>query len=215
MDEKQNAQSDLSKSLTKPGIGQLAAAYVGAWGEIDNVVKNSANPHFGSDYADLAAVLDTVRPVFARHGLALLTAPGKVDAAGNLALTWMLVHKSGEFVSGEMSLPIGKPSAQAGGSCTTYMRRYLTAAVGGIAQIDDDGNAASEPPKKAAPKAAKAPAAPADSTYAERKQVLLDKVKGCKDVAALEALKPELASFGDQDLANEYAAHKRSLKGAK
>ena len=41
-----------------------------------------------------------------------------------------------------MSLPVSKPDAQGSGSALTYMRRYALAAVVGVYQADDDGNAA-------------------------------------------------------------------------
>ena len=34
--------------------------------------KNAKNPHFKSKYADLAELLNTVRPVFSSHGLAIV-----------------------------------------------------------------------------------------------------------------------------------------------
>lgn len=195
-------------------LANLSKAYVGAWGEIDNVVKNKANPHFGSDYADLSAVLDTVRPIFATHKLALLTAPGEMDA-DKMTLVWMLIHASGEYINGKMSLPIGqKLTAQAGGSCLTYMRRYLSASIGGIAQVDDDGNGASEAPKGGKRASAKTEAATDAPNYADRKESLIARVKGCETVADLEKLKPELAEFGDQEVVNEYSTHKKALKSA-
>mgnify|MGYP002132282933 FL=1 len=44
-----------------------------------------------------------------------------------------------------MSVPVTKPDAQGAGSALTYMRRYALAAVVGVVQADDDGNAASSP----------------------------------------------------------------------
>jgi hypothetical protein len=54
-------------------------------------------------------------------------------------------------------------SPQAAGSCLTYARRYSSAAVAGIGQEDDDGEAASAPRQHEKP-AAKAPATKAAST---------------------------------------------------
>ena len=44
-------------------IASLAAALAKAQGEMENASKNSQNPHFKSKYADLAEILNTVRPV--------------------------------------------------------------------------------------------------------------------------------------------------------
>jgi hypothetical protein len=65
---------------------------------------------------------------------------------GTMSLTTVLSHSSGEWISKEMSLPVTKPDAQGAGSALTYMRRYALAAVVGVVQADDDGNAASNKP---------------------------------------------------------------------
>lgn len=128
-------------------VAPLAAAYTKAFAEISNVVKNATNPHFGSDYATLDAVLDTVRPVFAKHGLAVYQAPGKIgELAGNLVVSvvTVLMHESGLQMQVETQVPLGpKATAQAAGGAITYARRYALAAIAGIAQVDDDGNAVS------------------------------------------------------------------------
>jgi hypothetical protein len=49
-----------------------------------------------------------------------------------------------------MSVPVTKADAQGAGSALTYMRRYALAAVVGVVQADDDGNAASNPTSKPA-----------------------------------------------------------------
>ena len=64
---------------------------------------------------------------------------------GTMHLTTILTHKSGEWIGQDMSVPVTKPDAQGAGSALTYMRRYALAAVVGVVQADDDGNAASAP----------------------------------------------------------------------
>lgn len=119
---------------------ELFAALAKAQGEIENASKNSANPHFRSKYADLAEVLNTIRPVFAKHGLSLIQSPG---FDGSMAsVTTVLAHQSGGYMTSTASCVPAKADAQGIGSATTYLRRYGAAAVAGIAQEDDDGNAA-------------------------------------------------------------------------
>jgi hypothetical protein len=195
----ENAPQDL-------GMSQLAKAFVAAYAEIDNVVKNANNPHFGSNYADLGAVLDTIRPIFAKHKLALLQAPGKIDG-DKLSLIGLLMHESGQSVSFEMQVPMGKATAQAAGSAITYMRRYQAAAVAGIAQVDDDGNAASD-------SKARKSAAP-DTNYAATAEALIARIEATESLADLETLKPEVADLGDQKVADVYVARKKALKGKK
>lgn len=123
-------------------IEALAFAMAQAQGEIENASKNSNNPHFKSKYADLAEVLNTVRPVFAKHGLSIAQWPGFND--GMATLETILMHKSGEWISSIAMTPLSKQDAQGVGSALTYLRRYSLAAIAGIAQEDDDGNAATK-----------------------------------------------------------------------
>ena len=78
--------------------------------------------------------------------LAISQFPGLYsDLDKSMSLVTILTHESGEWISQEMSVPVTKPDAQGAGSCLTYMRRYALAAVVGVVQADDDGNAASSP----------------------------------------------------------------------
>lgn len=129
---------------------ELFAALSAAQGEIENASKNAANPHFKSRYADLAEVLNTTRPVFAKHGLSLTQAP---SFDGSLAsVTTVIAHKGGGYLSAVASCVPAKSDAQGIGSATTYLRRYGAAAAAGIAQEDDDGQSAAHntPPKSLA-----------------------------------------------------------------
>ena len=121
-------------------INELATALAKAQGEIENASKSSNNPHFKSRYADLAEVLNTVRPVFASHGLAISQFPSYEQ--GVASVETIITHSSGQWMSGVISAPVGKLDAQGVGSAITYCRRYSLAAVAGIAQEDDDANSA-------------------------------------------------------------------------
>lgn len=128
--------------LMSDSVAELAAALALAQGEVENAHKNSANPHFRSKYADLAEIINTVRPVFAKHGLAVIQSPSYAD--GLVSVTTLLTHKSGQWIKDMASAPASKLDAQGVGSAVTYLRRYSLAAFAGIAQEDDDGNAASQ-----------------------------------------------------------------------
>lgn len=133
-------------------IASLGKALAKAQGEVENASKASVNPHFKSKYADLAEVLNTVRPVFASCGLSFVQMPSFLD--GVVSVETMLVHESGEWISETASSPITKQDAQGVGSAITYLRRYSLAAFAGIAQEDDDANASvgkPQPKQVAAP----------------------------------------------------------------
>lgn len=138
---------------SSPTIQAISAAFVAAQAEIPHAPKQSTNPHFKSSYADLATVTETIRPVLAKHGLAVLQSSTPAD--GGVRLQTILLHKSGEWIADEgLFAPLQKHDAQGVGSATTYVRRYGLCALLGVAQDDDDGNAASTPPQAKQTKAA-------------------------------------------------------------
>lgn len=124
-----------SDSLTK-----LAEALALAQAEIEGARKDSNNPHFRSKYADLGAVWDACRVPLTKHGLSVVQFPRSSD--GCVEVETILMHKSGEWMSDALRLPVSKQDAQGYGSAMTYARRYSLMAVAGIAPEDDDGNAA-------------------------------------------------------------------------
>ncbi|MED5549804.1 MAG: ERF family protein [Pseudomonadota bacterium] len=124
-----------SETLTK-----LAEALAQAQAEIEGAHKASTNPHFRSKYADLGAVWDACRGPLTKHGLSVVQFPRSSD--GCVELETVLMHKSGEWMSDTLRLPVGKQDAQGYGSAMTYARRYSLMAVVGIAPEDDDANAA-------------------------------------------------------------------------
>jgi len=130
--------------LQSESIANLAKALSIVQGKLTYAVKDSANPFFKSKYADLESVWDACRSLLAENGLCVMQFPGLYSELDkSMSLTTILSHASGEWISQEMSVPVSKVDAQGAGSCLTYMRRYALAAVVGVVQADDDGNAAS------------------------------------------------------------------------
>lgn len=125
-------------------ITDLAAALSKAQGEVEGAKKDSANPHFKSKYADLESVWAACRDALTGNGLAVLQSPG-LTVDGVMHMTTQLTHSSGQWIRGEMSLPLSKVDPQGAGSALTYMRRYALSAFVGVAPEDDDGNAAARP----------------------------------------------------------------------
>jgi hypothetical protein len=122
-------------------INELAAALAKAQGAMSNAAKNRVNPHFKSNYADLASVLDAIREPLAANGLSFTQMMGFSE--GNFILRTMLLHSSGQYIATEYPLP-ASGRAQEMGAAQTYARRYSLAALVGVAQDDDDGNSAIE-----------------------------------------------------------------------
>lgn len=135
--------------LKSESIAALAKAIALSQLHVENALKSSTNPHFKSKYADLAEILNTVRPVFSANGIAIVQTP--TFESGVASVETMLCHESGEFISSICSSPVSKQDAQGIGSAITYLRRYSLAAMCGVAQEDDDGNGASDKDKPKQP----------------------------------------------------------------
>lgn len=132
--------------MMSESIKELAAALAKAQGQLKPAIKDSENPHFKSKYADLGAVWEACRKPLSDNGLSIVQMPTDSSEPGRVALTTMLLHTSGEYLISTCSTRLQQDSAQGVGSALTYLRRYaLAAMVGIVADIDDDGNAASQP----------------------------------------------------------------------
>jgi hypothetical protein len=136
-------------------ISLLATALSKAQGEIDDATKKGINPAFRSKYADLAAVRGVIREPLATNDLSVVQFPRTIQ--GGVEVETMIVHKSGEFMSETLFMPVNKYDAHGIGSGITYARRYGLMSILCLAADDDDGNAAVEkaPAKEAAPVAKK------------------------------------------------------------
>jgi hypothetical protein len=126
--------------MKSENIGALAAALAKAQSQISGALKDAANPFFKSKYADLESVWQACRKPLTDNGLSV-TQTSRYTEHGLLLVTTLL-HSSGEWISGEMPVLMKDQSPQAQGSGLTYARRYALAALVGIYQTDDDGEAA-------------------------------------------------------------------------
>lgn len=155
-------------------VAQLAEALSKAQASITGAVKDSDNPFFHSKYADLATVWDACRSALTENKLAVVQSPrtsflsepvietvqkagseprNRVKVATTVDLKTTLIHASGEWVSSTVSAMLANADPQSIGSAITYLRRYGLSALVGIAQVDDDGNAAVSAPTSEARKA--------------------------------------------------------------
>lgn len=122
-------------------INEIACALAKAQKAIKGAKKDSANPFFKSKYADLASVSDACREPLADHGIAVVQPPATLEN-GEIAVTTMLVHESGQWMRETLSVKPKDDGPQAMGSVITYLRRYSLAAFAGVAPEDDDAEAA-------------------------------------------------------------------------
>lgn len=118
---------------------------VAALAELRTLQQDGANPHFKSRYMTLQTLIEGVRPILARHNLALLQ-PVTADA-NSVTVTTVILHASGAKFDSALTLTATGPATpQALGSLISYARRYGAGSLLGIVSdpdADDDANAAS------------------------------------------------------------------------
>jgi len=150
-------------------IKELAEAINKAQMEMSGAKKTMKNSFFKSNYANLEEVIQCIKEPFANNGLSFSQFPITED--GFAGVETVLMHKSGEWMSGEFLLKCSKNDPQGMGSAITYARRYGLQSIAGVPSEDDDGNAATQPQvaKQPAKKATKKSAQAAD--YGERKGI--------------------------------------------
>ena len=117
-------------------------AFVKFQSEFKGMKPDSSNPFFKSTYISLDGILETVRPILAKNGLAVIQ-----EATGDgdyIFVKTKLIHESGEMIETEvLKMKPQKNDPQSMGSCITYSKRYQLAALLGICEcIDDDANIA-------------------------------------------------------------------------
>ena len=132
----------------EPWPSILAAAFVAAQAEMPDITKGrnakidmKGGGSFSYTYADLGDVLSAVRPILAKHGLAITQDVATHDRMIDVYTT--IVHTSGEsHRDGPLGFDAGGDPRTAG-SAVTYARRYAILATLGLATEDDDGARAS------------------------------------------------------------------------
>ena len=140
-------------------IGAIAAALAKAQGELTNPEKSliatirSPFPREGDRtfrYASLASGLDIVRKSLGQHEIATVQTTAIDQETGQIRLTTLLAHASGEWISSDWPVcPISDTAApHRMGAALTYARRYALFALVGIAGEDDldAPDLAAEPP---------------------------------------------------------------------
>lgn len=130
-----------TEASNSENISDLALALSLAQGALTGAKKGSDNPFFKSKYADLSAVIGSIREPFSAQGLSYVQIPGS-DPEGYFVDT-LLMHKSGQWIKGRIRMNPVQDNPQGIGSVITYMRRYALQAMAGLEAEDDDGNNAS------------------------------------------------------------------------
>lgn len=146
---------------TSESVTNIAKALVKAQSEMGSVVKDSKNPFFKSSYATLNAVREAVLPLLNKYGITVLQP--MVSQDNKQFVETVLLHESGEFISGTTEVVVGKQNdPQAAGSGISYARRYsLLSVLCGSADDDDAEGAMSRTSSKSTSNVTSLPSAKA------------------------------------------------------
>jgi hypothetical protein len=165
----------MNKSET---TGELFTALSKAQGEFPAIKQNKTadipmkgGGKYSYAYADLGDLIEQLKPVLAKYGLAVMSAPSgcrpvemEQDTVLFVDVETTLAHCSGEWVESLTTIVCRGMDAQSMGSAITYARRYGYAAILGVApDTDDDGQAAM--PKREGSRPTAVPDNPADYVF--------------------------------------------------
>lgn len=139
-------------------INELAAALSLAQAVLEHAKKDRKGQvgQQVTKYADLPSVWDALREPLTKNGLSVIQTMLPTGESARVGIRTMLLHKSGQWISGDLYMTATQPTPQGIGSAITYARRYSISAITGLCpDDDDDGAAASKKPdaKKQAPAA--------------------------------------------------------------
>ena len=125
---------------TSESVAKIQAALIKAQSEMTGAVKDSANPFFKSNYADLTSVIKAIKEAWANNKIGYAQFP--ISTEQGVGVQTRLMHESGEWMEHEFVLPLPKYDPQSAGSAITYARRYALQAIAGIPSVDDDAELA-------------------------------------------------------------------------
>ncbi|MET4368494.1 hypothetical protein ABIA99_001173 [Bradyrhizobium sp. LB12.1] len=202
-------------------IGAIAAALAKAQSELTNPEKTltavirSPFPREHDRtfrYASLASGLDIVRKSLSQQQIATIQTTRTVQATGQIHLTTLLAHASGEWISSDLPVCSGKDieAPHRMGAALTYARRYALFALVGIAGEDDldAPEAVAGPPVATEPQAVSGPKGKPPKGVLNRRPVLPPE----RSAELLERLLDELASQDEGDGLLTWARANLSLK---
>jgi hypothetical protein len=136
------------------------ADFVAALNALENVSANKSNPAFkGSKYVSLDQLLDAVKPVLAKHNLAL-TQIVRTLPDGRIGVVTSFRHRDGAtFDGGDLFIRADGLEPQKIGAALTYIRRQsIQTACCVSVDLDLDGNGLTlSPALKASPAASQTP----------------------------------------------------------
>lgn len=127
-----------------------SASMVAAQNEMPAVGKDARNDHTKSNYTTSENLIAKIKPVYAKHKLAMSFSEGESNREGYIRILCDVTHADGHTKQYHHDLPLddkgiqgsaNKTAVHATGSTVSYGRRYLTMMIFNISTGDDnDGN---------------------------------------------------------------------------
>jgi uncharacterized protein (DUF3820 family) len=127
-------------------LSELYSAIVKMQNETKDILADAKNPFHKNNYATLSAHLSALKPIFAKHGLAVIQMPCSSaeslwgnERIGGVGIKTIIAHTNGTSIESSIFVPVDtKTTGQQAGALLTYLRRYALASVAGVATEDDD-----------------------------------------------------------------------------
>jgi hypothetical protein len=194
------------------------ADFVAALNALENVSANKSNPAFkGSKYVSLDQLLDAVKPVLAKHNLAL-TQIVRTLPDGRIGVVTSFRHRDGAtFEGGDLFIRADGLEPQKIGAALTYIRRQsIQTACCVSVDLDLDGNGLTlSPAVKASPAASQTPQTIRPSGYLAHPEAavrVLQRKGWLKEGQGLADLAPEhLTSIANNPAFNAAVAKEAQL----
>lgn len=123
-------------------IKNLAAALSKFQAEV-KPIKKDGKANYGK-FATLGNIVESIRKELTDNGLSVSqlgysSVQPDNELVQGILLETVIMHSSGEFISGTSFVPLDKVTPQGFGAAMTYAKRYaLSAALGIVADDDDD-----------------------------------------------------------------------------
>ena len=125
-----------ANSYQSCNISDLAAAFFKAQGEFPSVGFNRDNTFFKSGYADLDAIIRTVKPSLFKNQLSLFQFT-RIGEGGEIILHTRLLHATGQWIETRSRIIPEKGDHQSYGKAVSYHRRYAIMTLLGITASND------------------------------------------------------------------------------
>jgi hypothetical protein len=146
-----NARAEEARQRREISETAFNAAMVAAQSEMRPIAEDAMNPQTRSKYASYAAIDKHLRPIYTRHGFAMMFGETESPKPEHVRVVCDVIHSAGFTKTYYTDMPADGKGAKGGdvmtkthatGSAKSYGKRYLVRDIWNVAvgEDDDDGN---------------------------------------------------------------------------